>query len=114
MRLKWVPRVCVIVTKHPALGYYIRGLLLQVGNWAWGITTPPCKKSPLNHGWISPRRHGTKADLRIGTGNLRTFYRGGALNNLIGVFEKYKVDILAIQKIRWCDQGFLDKRCSVY
>ena len=56
------------------------------------------------------RRLGTKKDLIIGTWNIRTLYRGGALRNLIDVFVDYGIDLLAIQEIKWLGTGILDKR----
>ena len=56
------------------------------------------------------RRLGTKKDLIIGTWNIRTLYRGGALKNLIGVFVDYSLDVLAIQEIRWLGTEILDKK----
>ncbi|GBM20019.1 Craniofacial development protein 2 [Araneus ventricosus] len=51
-----------------------------------------------------------KKDLGIRTWNIRTLYKDGALKNLIDVFVKYNIDILAIQEIRWLGIGILGKK----
>ncbi|GFV18587.1 craniofacial development protein 2 [Trichonephila clavipes] len=62
-----------------------------------------------------PRRLGMKKDLSIGAWNIRTLYKGAALQNLIDVFVHYHVDVLAIQEIRWLGTGILDKKdCTLY
>ncbi|GFU53630.1 craniofacial development protein 2 [Trichonephila clavipes] len=64
---------------------------------------------------LTTRRFGMKKDLSIGTWNIRTLYKGGALQNLINVFVDYHIDVLAIQEIRWLGTGILDKKdCTLY
>jgi endonuclease/exonuclease/phosphatase family metal-dependent hydrolase len=46
-------------------------------------------------------RHGIKRELRIGKRNVLTVYKGGALKQLEKVLQDYKVDIIALQEIRW-------------
>jgi hypothetical protein len=59
-------------------------------------------------------RHDMKKELRIGTLNVLTLYKGGALKLLEKVLQDYKVDII-VQEIRWIGQGVFEKRnCSVY
>jgi hypothetical protein len=59
--------------------------------------------------------HGMEKKLRIGTWNMLTLYKGGALKHLEKVLQDYKVDITAVQETRWIGQGVLEKRnCSVY
>ena len=86
-----------------------------------GLTTPPRKKLTVSKsqketsGPLFSRRLGMKSDLRIGTWNIRTLFRSGALNKLTDVFVEYKLDILAVQEMRWTGQGVLDRRnCSIY
>jgi exonuclease III len=53
--------------------------------------------------------------LRTGTWNVLTLYKGRTLKQLEKVLQDYKVDITALQEIRWIRQGVLEKRnCSVY
>lgn len=42
-----------------------------------------------------------KAYLRIATWNVRTLFRAGALANLTSTLKKYRIDILALQEVRW-------------
>ena len=46
----------------------------------------------------------------IGTWNVRTLYRNGALRNLVDVFDEYSIDVLALQEIRWTGQGIFEKK----
>jgi predicted RNase H-like nuclease (RuvC/YqgF family) len=39
-------------------------------------------------------------------------YRFGALRNLISIIQEYKIDILAIQEVRWIGQNVLEKKES--
>jgi exonuclease III len=56
-----------------------------------------------------------KKELRIGTWNVLTLYKGGALKQLENVLQDYKVDIIALQEIRWIRQRILEMmNCSVY
>ncbi|XP_042906181.1 craniofacial development protein 2-like [Parasteatoda tepidariorum] len=51
----------------------------------------------------------------FGTWNVRTLYRGGAVKKLTDVFLEYKLDVLAVQEMRWTGSGVMDKRnCSIY
>jgi exonuclease III len=55
-----------------------------------------------------------KKELRIGTWNVLTLYKGGALKQLEKVLQNYKMDIIALQEILWIGQCVLEKRnCSV-
>ena len=78
--------------------------------------TPPIQKTQRNtSGLALVRRPGTKSDMIFGTWNVRTLYRGGALRKLTDVFMEYKLDVLAVQEMRWTGKGVMDKRnCSVY
>ncbi|GFX97764.1 craniofacial development protein 2 [Trichonephila clavipes] len=57
-----------------------------------------------------PRRIGMKNVLSIGTWNIRTPYKGLALQNLIDVCVDYHIDVLSLQEIRWLDP----KDCTLY
>jgi exonuclease III len=45
------------------------------------------------------------SDITIGTWNVRSLYRTGALTTTISCLERYKLDITAIQEVRWEDSG---------
>uniref|UniRef100_A0A1B0D343 Endonuclease/exonuclease/phosphatase domain-containing protein n=1 Tax=Phlebotomus papatasi TaxID=29031 RepID=A0A1B0D343_PHLPP len=49
-------------------------------------------------------------DLYFGSWNVFSLFRPGALNMLIGEFEKYKLSLLAVQEIRWPDEGMRNTR----
>ncbi|XP_022161478.1 uncharacterized protein LOC111027411 [Myzus persicae] len=42
---------------------------------------------------------------RIGTWNVRTLYKAGALNTLINTIDRYKANIVALQETRWQGEG---------
>ena len=46
----------------------------------------------------------------IGTWNVLSLYRAGALRTLLDQINKYKIGIIAIQEVRWIDRGVLEKR----
>lgn len=48
--------------------------------------------------------------MNIGSWNVLSLYRAGALNNLLEEASKYKLDILALQEIRWPGQDIITKR----
>jgi hypothetical protein len=53
-------------------------------------------------------------ELRIGTLNVLTLYKGGAMRNLDKVLQGYRMDITGIEEIRWLGQGILERRdCNV-
>jgi exonuclease III len=60
-------------------------------------------------------QHGMKKELRIGTWNVLTIYKEGALKQLEKLLQDYKLDIIALQEFRWIGQSVLEKRnCRVY
>jgi exonuclease III len=52
-------------------------------------------------------------NLRIGTWNTSTLYRIGALRSLLETVDSYRIDILALQEMRWVGQGTLEKRSHI-
>jgi len=44
-------------------------------------------------------------ELRIGTWNIRTLYKPGALKIITEEVEKYKIPLVAVQEIRWTGEG---------
>jgi exonuclease III len=43
--------------------------------------------------------------MRIANWNVRTLFRAGAMNELEKEMDEYKVDIYALQEIRWPGKG---------
>jgi hypothetical protein len=52
-------------------------------------------------------QHGMKKEIRIGTWNVLTLYKGEALKQLEKVLQDYRVDIIPLQEICWIGQGVL-------
>jgi len=48
--------------------------------------------------------------MRIATWNVCTLYRAGVTNELVKEMDKYKVDICALQEIRWPWKGTVIKK----
>jgi hypothetical protein len=92
------------------------------------LTTPPHEKKKVvtkpqgnEAGRIPWQRHETihkglrlrtwnKLELNIGTWNVHSLYRVGALKMLINQFSSYKADTVALQKICWNGSGILEKQ----
>lgn len=49
-------------------------------------------------------------DFRLGMWNILTLYRPGGLQVLLSELDKYRLDITAIQEIRWTGHGLLEKK----
>jgi exonuclease III len=43
-------------------------------------------------------------DMKFGTWNVRCMYRAGSLRTVAEEMSKYKLDLLAVQEVRW-DRG---------
>jgi uncharacterized protein YbgA (DUF1722 family) len=41
--------------------------------------------------------------------NVLSLYRSGALQNLIEVMQEYKIDLLAVQEVRWLGRSIIEK-----
>jgi hypothetical protein len=53
--------------------------------------------------------------LRVGTRNVLSVPRSGALQNLIQVTQDYKIDLLAVQEVRWLGRSIIKKKdCVIY
>jgi len=46
-------------------------------------------------------------DLQIGTWNVRSLFKAGALTTSLSCLERYEIDITAIQEVRWTSSGSL-------
>jgi len=49
-------------------------------------------------------------DLKVGSWNVLSLYQSGALKMLLSQLDSYKMDITAIQEIRWTGEGIIDKK----
>jgi exonuclease III len=49
-------------------------------------------------------------DMRFGTWNVRSLCRVGAIKSVVGVLEKYKLDFVGVQDIRWGTGGISNSR----
>jgi exonuclease III len=45
-------------------------------------------------------------DMRFGTWNVRSLRRVGAIKSVVGELEKYKLDLVGIQEVRWEGEGY--------
>jgi hypothetical protein len=50
--------------------------------------------------------------MRIATWNVHILYEAGAMNELEKEMDKYKIDIRALQEIRWPEKGNVIKRIT--
>jgi exonuclease III len=44
--------------------------------------------------------------MRFGTWNVRSLYRVGAIKSVVGELEKYKLDLVGEQEVRWEGEGY--------
>jgi exonuclease III len=44
--------------------------------------------------------------MRFGTWNVRSLYRVGAIKSVVGELEKYKLDLVGVQEVRWEREGY--------
>jgi exonuclease III len=44
--------------------------------------------------------------MRFGTWNVMSLYRMGATKSLVGELEKYKLDLVGVQEVRWEGEGY--------
>jgi hypothetical protein len=42
----------------------------------------------------------------FGTWNIRILYRVGAIKSVVGELEKYKLDSVGVQEVRWEGEGY--------
>lgn len=75
------------------------------------------KPKELVNGRINRWQPGLKKvnELRIGTWNVLTLYKPGALKTLIEQLKICTADITAIQEVRWLGEGVIEKKeCTVF
>jgi exonuclease III len=44
--------------------------------------------------------------MRFGTWNVRSLCRVGAIRSVVGELEKYKLDLVGVQEVRWEGEGY--------
>jgi exonuclease III len=44
--------------------------------------------------------------MRFGAWNIRSLYRVGAIKSVVGELEKYKLDLVGVQEVRWEGEGY--------
>jgi exonuclease III len=44
--------------------------------------------------------------MRFGTWNVRSLFRVGAIKSDVGELEKYKLDLVGVQEVRWEGEGY--------
>jgi exonuclease III len=47
-----------------------------------------------------------KKDIRFSTWNIRRLCRVGAIKSVVGELEKYKLDLVGLQEVRWEGEGY--------
>ena len=61
------------------------------------------------------RKHLKANDFRFATWNVLSLYRPGALKLLLEQLLLYRIDVVAIQEVRWIGTGVLEKKdCNIY
>ena len=53
-------------------------------------------------------------DFKLGTWNVLSLYRPGAIQMLQEQLETYKIDVTAIQEVRWLGSGIIDRGNNTY
>jgi hypothetical protein len=44
--------------------------------------------------------------MRFGTWKFRSLFRVGAIKSVVGELEKYKLDLVGVQEVRWEGEGY--------
>jgi hypothetical protein len=44
--------------------------------------------------------------MKFGTWKVRSLYRVGAIKSVVGELEKYKLDFVGVQEVRWEGEGY--------
>jgi hypothetical protein len=46
--------------------------------------------------------------------NVLSLYRSSTLQNLFKITQEYKIDLLAVQEVRWLGRSIIEKDCRIY
>jgi hypothetical protein len=65
-----------------------------------------CFKTPRTWTDSLARPKHWKKDMRFGTWNVRSLCRVGAIKSVVGELEKYKLDLVRVQEVRWEGEGY--------
>jgi len=92
-----------------------RGTLFhQVGGWAAGKQPAPVKTLVMKTQRMSLGRN-KNSKQKIGTQNILSLYRPRASNILEQELGKVQMDLVALQEIRWLEDGTLEKKsCAIF
>jgi hypothetical protein len=76
------------------------------------LTVRKPKMWPRNSqiGWNRPMQWKRNKEMRLVTWNVHTLYRAGAMNEMVKEMERYKIDVCALQEIRWQGKGTVVKK----
>jgi hypothetical protein len=75
-------------------------------------TVTKCFKVPRTWTDSLVRTMHWKNDMRFDTWNVRSLYRVGAMKSVVGELEKYKLDLVGVQEVRW--EGERSKSRQLY
>jgi hypothetical protein len=73
----------------------------------------PRKYDDIN-GNSTGNRNGIKAEIRIGTWNIKMLYKLSALKNINSEIAKYKLHIVTLQEIRWLGTEMCKQKMQQY
>jgi hypothetical protein len=89
--------------------------------WGVGLTTHPVKiynvfvEIHLKLETEPKQQRQPIMNLRVRTRNVLSVPRSGALRNLIQVTQDFKIDLLAVQEVRWLGRSIIKKKdCVIY
>ena len=67
------------------------------------------KAGLLSHTRPRPKKRNSNLVLKFGTWNIRTLLQAGAMISIAEEIEKYKMNVVALQEIRWKGNGLIKK-----
>jgi len=107
-RLRYVGTGKIVILKpvSPLLLHHIWWRTLVNGDFR-RANNPRRKKNFVKKQLIMPRMNNRLTDLTIGTWNVRSLYRTGALTTVLSDLDRYRLAITAIQEVRWTGTGHL-------
>ena len=94
-------------------------LVLQVGGFGVGITTPPCKKivvtkveqrKKLDRLNDDGRKETGFTEITVATRNVQSALQPGRMEEIMEEIGQTRVDVVDVQEIGWQGQGRIDKK----